>query len=766
MTTTTYDADTLYALLPATIRARDLEGGQPLYGLLAVVAEQINVLEDNLAQSYADLFIETCSAWVVPYIGDLVGTTPLFDSSRVTVDSSAAVYAGLTGPSFVMVQTLRSRADVGRTIKYRRTKATRPMLEELAFDVTGWPALAAEMFQRLRWTQCVRNHLRPSSFGTPDLRNPNALDCLDGAFDTATHGVDVRTPTSSQGWYQVPNVAFFLWRLASFPVYQVSARPMSAGDWRYHFSPLGNPAPLFAQFPPPPQATASGATPGWTPGSASPPLESELPAPIRRMALAADLSAYDALPAAQRPGYSTYYGAIGGAPGETTASSAAAFTIVCDGVMVPPEEIVAVYLDSWCQPPGKVVGVDPVKGRLVFGQGYTPLPKAVDVYYQEGFSAPIGGGQYERGPFVVPTPAGAPPAFVVDSSGTTPGSSTTLGAALSAWSTAGKPAAVISIVDSRTYAESVAVTLPAGGNLTIQGNDGQRPHLQLASPLTVTGDDGASLTLSGLLVEGSVDVTGPLGTLRLLHTTLVPGNSLSSDTGLPATTQPSITVAGSAGGNTINTNLTVCMSSSITGPLAMPPTIVSLYVTDSIVDGVGAGAIGPSDPSQSAGPPTTIIRSTVLGAANVFQLVSASESIFTGLVTVEQRQVGCCRFSYVPPGSSAPRRYRCQPDLEIASELAAAQAAQQSPLTNAQSNAIRGAVGVWLVPSFTSTRYGDPGYAQLAASGVPQIFTGAEDGSEMGVFCQLKQPQRAQNLVTRLGEYLPLGLVGALVYVT
>jgi hypothetical protein len=274
------------------------------------------------------------------------------------------------------------------------------------------------------------------------------------------------------------------------------------------------------------------------------------------------------------------------------------------------------------------------------------------------------------------------------------------------------------------------------------------------------------VTLSGLLIEGAIDVTGPLGTLRLLHTTLVPGLSLTSD-GAPTSANPSIVVAGTSGGAIINKSLTVCMSSSITGPLAIPSTVTSLYCADSIVDGVSAAAaIGPSDPTQTAGPPATILRSTVLGAANLLQLVLGSETIFTGTLTVTRRQEGCCRFSYVPPGSSAPRRYRCQPDLEIAAELASAQAAQQTPLTPAQSNAIRAAVSGWLVPAFTSTRYGDAGYAQLLANGPKQISAGAEDGSEMGVFSQLKQPQRAQNLITRLGEYLPLGLVGTPVYVT
>jgi hypothetical protein len=765
MTTTSYDPDTLYALLPATIRARDLERGQPLYGLLAVVVEQIEVLEDDLAQSYADLFIETCADWVVPYIGDLVGATPLFDSSRVNIDTSAAVYQGLVGPSFAMVETLRARADVGRTISYRRRKATRPMLEELAFDVTGWPAIATEMLQRLRWTQCIRNHQRPQSFGTPDLRGPDALDRLNGAFDPTTHGIDVRTPNTRDGWYQVPNVVFFLWRLQSFPLYDVPARAVSSGDWRYHFSPLGNPAPLFAQFPPPPVAVQ-----GWTPGSATPPQEWELPAPVRRMALAADLASYaTAAAGGQGPGYSAYYGPLGAgsdhpAPGASTASAAAAFTIVCDGATVPPQQLVTVYLDNWCQPPGDVVGVDPLRGRIVFGKSF-PLPTTVDVYFHQGFSAPIGGGQYERGAFLVPTPPGQPASFVVDSSGAS-GASTTVGAALSAWATAGKPAAVITINDSRSYVETLSITLPPGGNLAIQAADRARPHIRLSTPITITGDDQGTVTLSGLLIEGAVDVIGPLGTLRLLHTTLVPGLSLASD-GAPASTNPSIVVAGTSGGAVINKSLTVCMSSSITGPLAIPSTVTAVYCADSIVDGVGAAAaIGSGDPTQTAGPPTTILRSTVFGAVNVLQLVLGSESIFTGTLTVARRQEGCCRFSYVPPGSSAPRRYRCQPDLEIATELAAAQAAQQAPLAPAQSNAIRVAVSGWLAPAFTSTRYGDAGYAQLSANGPKQITAGAEDGAEMGVFSQLKQSQRAQNLVTRLGEYLPLGLVGTPVYVT
>ena len=43
---------------------------------------------------------------------------------------------------------------------------------------------------------------------------------------------------------------------------------------------------------------------------------------------------------------------------------------------------------------------------------------------------------------------------------------------------------------------------------------------------------------------------------------------------------------------------------------------------------------------------------------------------------------------------------------------------------------------------------------------------GSEDGADMGVWCHLKQPQRAVNLKLRLEEYLPFGLEPALIRVT
>ena len=58
--------------MPTPAHARAASGG-PLQALLAVVAEQLARVDDNIDQLYDDLFIETCATWVVPYIGDLIG---------------------------------------------------------------------------------------------------------------------------------------------------------------------------------------------------------------------------------------------------------------------------------------------------------------------------------------------------------------------------------------------------------------------------------------------------------------------------------------------------------------------------------------------------------------------------------------------------------------------------------------------------------------------------------------------------------------------
>jgi hypothetical protein len=73
---------------------------------------------------------------------------------------------------------------------------------------------------------------------------------------------------------------------------------------------------------------------------------------------------------------------------------------------------------------------------------------------------------------------------------------------------------------------------------------------------------------------------------------------------------------------------------------------------------------------------------------------------------------------------------------------------------------------VSLTPLFTSIELAQPGYRQLARQCALELRTGAEDGSEMGVWSFLKQPQREANLRTALDEYLRFGLEAGLIFVT
>jgi hypothetical protein len=136
--------------------------------------------------------------------------------------------------------------------------------------------------------------------------------------------------------------------------------------------------------------------------------------------------------------------------------------------------------------------------------------------------------------------------------------------------------------------------------------------------------------------------------------------------------------------------------------------------------------------------------------------------LFNDPVQTLRRQEGCIRFSYVPPGSATPRRYRCQPDLALAQEAKARGLDGVADLP--ASDVAR--VQAQLRPEFTSERFGDPGFAQLSLRTDQAIHTGAEDGSEIGAFSALQQPQRTTNLRARLDEYLPFGLDAGFIFAT
>ena len=209
------------------------------------------------------------------------------------------------------------------------------------------------------------------------------------------------------------------------------------------------------------------------------------------------------------------------------------------------------------------------------------------------------------------------------------------------------------------------------------------------------------------------------------------------------------------------------MAFSITGQIRLPETSEGIFALDCAIDGRGTAAIrGLGVSPLSPGPAVHLERATLRGPVRVRQIDMATEVIFDGEVTAERVQTGCVRFSYVTPGSQTPRRYRCQPGLAERAEIDRLERLAGGPLTDAERDVIRARVRLRVRPEYTSEHYDDPAYLQLSLNGPTEIATGAEDGSEMGVWCHLKQPQRAANLRQRLDEYLPFGLDPGLIYVT
>jgi hypothetical protein len=147
-------------------------------------------------------------------------------------------------------------------------------------------------------------------------------------------------------------------------------------------------------------------------------------------------------------------------------------------------------------------------------------------------------------------------------------------------------------------------------------------------------------------------------------------------------------------------------------------------------------------------------------------------------VRVERRNVGTVRYSYLPGGSETPRRFRCQSDLALSqairdalealarvrglaspADLPAADTAAVEALQSARVEAA-------LAPRFTSTRWGQPGYGQLRGDTAREILTGAEDGSEIGVFQHLHEPERRRQLALLIEETLRFGLDAGLFFLT
>jgi hypothetical protein len=733
----------LYRLLPAIYRQRDPDYGYALRTLMNAFESEFQLLETDMDSLYHNWFIETAADWVIPYIGELLDVTDLSEKKKLFFSQ---------------------RRRVANTIGYRRRKGIPAVLEHVVQDVTGWPARMIEYKQFLAMTQHMA-HIQPDRGKTIDLRQASTLAGLDGPFDRSAHTVDVRhigtnTGPSAvpppynviQGKYQPHNLGLFLWRLQSYQMTNVPAGVVThqAGSKRllpagcFTFDPLRRDLQLF---------TLSQEITAITDRIEA----SNVPAPITRADFANDLAAYNACRPEEQGANSLYYGPD------------SSLYIVLNGRPVQPSEIVSADLSYW-QPPvrsGKQVAVDVVLGRIVvlapkeFVENKREL--VVETTYCYGFSSEIGGGPYIRE--LPPTEA-----HVIDiRRGSAIG---TLQKAFAAWDdycrTTSKPRATIRILDNRTYAErDLILNLPTNSRLTIEATHGLRPTINPVGNLDVrsAGKD-AHLILNGLLIHCPLRLQGDLQ-LDVAHCAVAPYGIETSRT-MP---------------NDATLQLTI--DHCIIGPLRLQRGRGTLHIQDSIIDAFSAPhaittllqypltdrsseenlAPHPAAPdgdhfrrtipskSSSLAPGTEhlpgivtqIERATIFGVVQLQEVSIAREVIFTAPVFVRKQHTGQISFSYVPNGSQTSQQDRCLPNL------ATLQDHQTSPAEP-------------LRPLFTSTCYGDAGYAQLSALCPMQIRRGAESGSEMGVFHDLRHIQRQDNLYHVLDEFFPFEFATSIFY--
>ena len=726
---TTGTADRVLALLPEHVRRRDAETGRLLADVLAAVADLLADVESDVDDLYASWFIETCPEWVVPYIADLIGVADLPPDLH---DAGAPV---------------SRRALVANTVGYRQRKGTVAVLEDVARAASGWPARAVEYYRHLAVTTHV-NHVRLDRPATASLRTRpseggplelvgTALD--QGALDRTAHTGDVRHIARHRGRHNIRNVGVYLFpdlvndfpgQGSSAPHVPARPGPTPADGWWLH--PLALDAPLYAV--PATETTVEHLA-----------VEANLSVPLRpRRLLALLLAARSGqLPAAQLP-----------------------VSVWVDGAPVPPDRLRVCGLedlaDNGAEPPvplsGWQVMVDTVRGRLhPYLDGVATDPTTLTAGFAYGTTADVGAGSHDRS-LVHQRALDADPFASTDdesrdrgrtlgrspaAGGTWAAPATTLTAAVAAattaWSSApaaGPRSYVVALTDSGVHAGGVAVHVPASsrlvivaatpGVLVLNGVEVEAPPAAydpagvrptIAGDLTITGESGSSVVLDGVVVDGDVVVaSSALGSLTISQCTVAGAVRVLEDltsTGLD--------------------EVMVRVVSSVVGSLHVGPVAVTVDVRDSVVDGETWSS---SSSTGAAGAVTGDHVDLHLDGVSVrgpiaVRTLSATSSILDGHAVVEDTQVGCVRYSYVPIGSRVPRRFRCVPLDE-----------DPAPVR----------------PSYTATDVGSPHYLALSRTCAPAIAGGGEGESEMGVHHVVQRPARLRAARRLLAPYVPVGL--------
>jgi len=722
-----YYTEKLWELLPAHHRHADGEAPQhgALRALIAACADEAARLRRSADRMWEDQSADLCDAWVLPYLADLLGTR------------------------LVPAHNPRGRrADVAKTIHYRRRSGTPRLLDELLADIAGWDGTVVEGWRRVArchhlWEPRARDGSAPWSstprHGLADLHPPSAADHVDGAHDAFAHLVDVRQPRGLRGLHHQRTVV-------------LHAQTDLVGRLRLRATVTANPNRFLCD----PAARNRGL---WQPrqrdqGAAGDPggdrwrmpAPWEVQGPIACRLLGHDvfrLSAahvetlageFPVTPVARAwlaslvghaiPGEARLHRLLGagGAPvlldpllrrrlRELALADdcglarlvPTAVTVLEGGVALPAHRVGAGDLSAWSAPAlDRRVIIDSVRGRLLI-LGAAPVA-AIEVVFHLGSALGLGATPLAR------AAAEAPGDSVANGGGAI------IAAQLP---TNGR----LTIRDSERY-QPVADLIGAVDS-TVQAVGGQRPYLLPANDwvLDAAANDDARLRLDGLWVGAAAlgrililrsqnGAAGSYEEVRIQACTLEPGRRDGAVWGVPPLP---LVIEGYVERLVIERSLTAAIRLGAGGFVG------TCVVCDSVVrEGSGGLAI------DLPGARVLLRRATVIGGL-VCREIDAGDSLVAGLVQAADLQKGCFRHSASFPGSTLPHPYR------------AAVAGDPARL-------------------FDSLDPDQPRYAALSDAASPAIATGAEDGGEMGAGNGRQLGLRLRSLAMKVDEYLPLGI--------
>jgi hypothetical protein len=772
----------LYERLPEIYRIKDEEQSPPLQlkSYLALVEYAFGAVHENIESLYHDLFIETCDDWVIPYIGDLLGTSHL------------------SGDPWTL------RADVADTIALRRRKGTLGAIELLTHNLTQWGVHCVELRENLVWHQHL-NHQRPDEGGLPPyslptvnrhtpirggtmtVRDPAMLSQLGTPFDPFGHTADVKSPATGGIRYNLPNLAIFLWRLKAYqiritrpvilPVVQKfgAVLPDALFVVRAHVNPSGEPVRLFNTYRfdsdlRPPVLTTVDRTPG--------------PMPEARLTTGAPAGNPDeyVLVETYNPADPNLADLGVGKVGLQFHIPEATFPAAANAWRFRGANLCA--WEDGIRPPllNREIAIDPEIGRVAIGVATlaeaNALAQDLLMTYAYGSVGPVGAHPISRD--TAPTEwKGEATTLVRVNFHQNPSG---LQEALDNIQNLNAPL-VIEIEDSMVHTVDInAVTgavneaggfnLRLGRSLIIRAASGQRPIIRLLRPLRFRPTDVQSaipaqqeqfdavnrkltVRLEGLYITRATAFPGgasliaraALNSLEVIGCTLDPGGFKRLD-GTRAPIRNAMALAFPYGFAPVEEAAfketpAIVIQRSVAGPVLIDSDY-TLDIRDSIVD-AGAG-IGPpaaaaftvasaTNAATDWGPPTTLFGVTFFGRVRV-ESIEGRGGIFVHTLEAHNNQIGCLKFCYFSGESDRlPQNVGCvsAPDAVL---------------------------------EFTDEVFGSPAYGQLAGFADFRIRERGPNDDEMGAFGFQQESHRFRNLQIRYREFMPVGVRPLLIPVT